>query len=126
MVTTKWEIVLNLTNQHKLGVLQRIIIQQRIQFCPLCGAWQYLLIKDQRGRPLYFNTEADDRIDFFTRWGLFFLFSHLTALPCITAIDDDIHVGAVHQVFQDAKLLFGTSRHQIFIIYLFVLRSTAI
>ena len=73
MVTTKWEIVLNLTNQHKLGVLQRIIIQQRIQFCPLCGAWQYLLIKDQRGRPLYFNTEADDRIDFFTRWGLFFL-----------------------------------------------------
>ena len=28
--------------------------------------------------------------------------------------------------FQDAKLLFGTSRHQIFIIYLFVLRSTAI
>ena len=49
-----------------------------------------------------------------------------TALPCITGIDDDIHVGAVHQVFQDAKLLFGTSRHQIFIIYLFVLRSTAI
>jgi len=33
--------VLNLTNQHKLGVLQRIIIQQRVQFCPLCGAWQY-------------------------------------------------------------------------------------
>ena len=56
--------MLNLTNQHKLGVLQRIIIQQRVQFCPLCGAWQYLLIKDQRGRPLYFNTEADDRIDF--------------------------------------------------------------
>ena len=43
-----------------------------------------------------------------------------------TGIDDDIHVGAVHQVFQDAKLLFSTSRHQIFIIYLFVLRSTAI
>ena len=43
-----------------------------------------------------------------------------------TGIDDDIHVGSVHQVFQDAKLLFGTSRHQIFIIYLFVLRSTAI
>ena len=43
-----------------------------------------------------------------------------------TGSDDDIHVGAVHQVFQDAKLLFGTSRHQIFIIYLFVLRSTAI
>ena len=43
-----------------------------------------------------------------------------------TGIDDDIHVGAVHQVFQDAKLLFGTSRHQIFIIHLFVLRSTAI
>ena len=49
-----------------------------------------------------------------------------TFLPLITGIDDDIHVGAVHQVFQDAKLLFGTSRHQIFIIYLFVLRSTAI
>ena len=48
---------------------------------------------------------------------LFSLLSHLTALPCITGIDDDIHVGAVHQVFQDAKLLFGTSRHQIFIIY---------
>lgn len=119
--------MLNLTNQHKLGVLQRIIIQQRIQFCPLCGAWQYLLIKDQRGRPLYFNTEADDRIDFFYEMrSLFSLLSRLTALPCITGIDDDIHVGAVHQVFQDAKLLFGTSRHQIFIIYLFVLRSTAI
>ena len=73
MVAAKWEVVLNLTNQHKLGVLQRIIIQQRVQFCPLCGAWQYLLIKDQRGRPLYFNTEADDRIDFFTSWGLFFV-----------------------------------------------------
>ena len=24
-----------------------------------------------------------------------------------TGIDDDIHVGAVHQVFQDTKLLFG-------------------
>ena len=59
--------MLNLTTQYKLSVLQRIIIQQRVQFCPLCGAWQYLLIKDQRGRPLYFNTEADDRIDFFTR-----------------------------------------------------------
>ena len=63
---------------------------------------------------------------FYEMRSLFSLLSHLTALPCITGIDDDIHVGAVHQVFQDAKLLFGTSRHQIFIIYLFVLRSTAI
>ena len=63
---------------------------------------------------------------FFYEMRSLFLLSHLTALPCITGIDDDIHVGAVHQVFQDAKLLFGTSRHQIFIIYLFVLRSTAI
>ena len=31
----------------------------------------------------------------------------------LICIDDDIHVGAVHQVFQDAKLLFGASRHQI-------------
>ena len=30
-----------------------------------------------------------------------------------TGIDDDIHVGAVHQVFQDTKLLFGGRRHQI-------------
>lgn len=72
---------------------------------PLCGAWQYLLIKDQRGRPLYFNTEADDRIDFLRDEVSFSLLSRLTALPCITGIDDDIHVGAVHQVFQDAKLL---------------------
>lgn len=67
VVAAKGKIMLNLTTQYKLSVLQRIIIQQRVQFCPLCGAWQYLLIKDQRGRPLYFNTEADDRIDFFTR-----------------------------------------------------------
>ena len=64
--------MLNLTTQHKLGILQGIIIQQRVQFCPLCGAWQYLLIKDRRGRPLYFNTEADDRMPFFHLFECFF------------------------------------------------------
>ena len=28
--------MLNLTAQHKLGILQRLIVQQPVQFCPLC------------------------------------------------------------------------------------------
>ena len=36
MVATKREIMLNLPTQHKLGVLQWLIVQQPVQFCPLC------------------------------------------------------------------------------------------
>ena len=35
MVATKREIILNPTTQHKLGILQGLVIQQPVQFCPL-------------------------------------------------------------------------------------------
>ena len=36
MVTAEREIMLNLTTQHKLGILQGIVVEQPVQFCPLC------------------------------------------------------------------------------------------
>ena len=45
---------------------------------------------------------------------LFFsLLSHPTALSCIATVHDAIHIRAVHQLLQNAKLLFGGRRHQI-------------
>ena len=35
MVATKREIVLNLPTQHKLGILQGLVVEQPVQFCPL-------------------------------------------------------------------------------------------
>ena len=43
----------------------------------------------------------------------FFLLSHPTVLPCIATIHDAVHIRAVHQLLQNAKLLFGGRRHQI-------------
>ena len=43
----------------------------------------------------------------------FFLLSHPTALPCIRSADHALHIRAVHQLLQNAKLLFGGRRHQI-------------
>ena len=42
-----------------------------------------------------------------------FLLSHLTTLSCIRSADHALHIRAVHQFLQDAKLLFGGRRHQI-------------
>ena len=39
--------------------------------------------------------------------------SHPTALPCIATVHDAVHIRAVHELLQDAKLLFGAGRHQI-------------
>ena len=36
MVATKREIMLHPSTQHKLSVLQGLIIQQPVQLCPLC------------------------------------------------------------------------------------------
>ena len=36
MVTAKREIMLNLPSQHKLSILQGLMVQQPVQFCPLC------------------------------------------------------------------------------------------
>ena len=43
----------------------------------------------------------------------FFFLSHLSALSCIATVHDAIHIRAVHQLLQNAKLLFGGRRHQI-------------
>ena len=36
MVTAEREIMLNLTTQHKLSVLQGLIVERSVQFCSLC------------------------------------------------------------------------------------------
>ena len=36
MVATKREIMSNLPTQHKLGILQGLVVEQPVQFCPLC------------------------------------------------------------------------------------------
>ena len=43
----------------------------------------------------------------------FFSLSHLSALSCVRSADHALHIRAVHQFLQDAKLLFGGRRHQI-------------
>ena len=43
----------------------------------------------------------------------FFFLSHLSALSCIRSADHAVHIWAVHQLLQDAKLLFSAGRHQI-------------
>ena len=43
----------------------------------------------------------------------FFFLSHLSALSCIRSTDHAVHIRAVHEFLQDAKLLFGGRRHQI-------------
>ena len=43
----------------------------------------------------------------------FFLLSHPTALPCIRSADHTVHIRAVHELLQDAKLFFGGRRNQI-------------
>ena len=35
MVTAEWEIMLNLTTQHKLSILQGLVVEQPVQFRPL-------------------------------------------------------------------------------------------
>ena len=42
-----------------------------------------------------------------------FLLSHLTTLSCIATVHNALHIRAVHQLLQNAKLLFGGRRHQI-------------
>ena len=36
VATAKGKIMLNLPTQHKLGILQGLVIQQPVQLCPLC------------------------------------------------------------------------------------------
>ena len=44
MVTAEREIMLNLTTQHKLGILQGIVVEQPVQFCPLCRGVAVLVL----------------------------------------------------------------------------------
>ena len=46
MVTAKGEIVLHLSSQHKLCVLQRPVVQQPVQFRPLCWSIAVLVLDD--------------------------------------------------------------------------------
>ena len=42
-----------------------------------------------------------------------FLLSHPTALPCIGRSGHTVYIRAIHQLFQDTKLLFGGRRHKV-------------
>ena len=44
VATAKGKIMLNLTTQHKLGVLQWLVIQQPVQLCPLCRGVAVLVL----------------------------------------------------------------------------------
>ena len=44
MVAAKRQITLYLSTQHKLGVLQGLIIQQPVQLCPLCRGAAVLIL----------------------------------------------------------------------------------
>ena len=44
MVAAEREIMFNLTTQHKLGVLQWLIVEQPVQFCPLCRGVAVLVL----------------------------------------------------------------------------------
>ena len=44
VVTAKGEIVLDLATQHKLGILQGLVAEQPVQFCPLCRGVAVLIL----------------------------------------------------------------------------------
>ena len=44
VVTPKRQVVLHLPSQHHLGILQGLIIQQPVQFCPLCRGVAVLVL----------------------------------------------------------------------------------
>ena len=44
MVAAEREIMFNLTTQYKLGVLQWFIVEQPVQFCPLCRGVAVLVL----------------------------------------------------------------------------------
>ena len=44
MVTAEREIMLNLPTQHKLGVLQGLVVEQPVQFCSLCRGVAVLVL----------------------------------------------------------------------------------
>ena len=44
MVAAEREIMFNLTTQYKLGVLQWFIVEQPVQFCPLCRGVALLVL----------------------------------------------------------------------------------
>jgi len=44
MVAAKRQITLYLSTQHKLGVLQGLVVEQPVQFCPLCRGVAVLIL----------------------------------------------------------------------------------
>ena len=54
VATAKREIMSNLPIQHKLGVLQGLVVEQPVQFCPLCrGVAVFVLDGDRKARVNY-------------------------------------------------------------------------
>ena len=53
--------MLRLTTQHKLGVLQGLIVEQPVQFCPLCRGVAVLVLNGaspldkEKHKALYYN-----------------------------------------------------------------------
>ena len=61
MVAAEREIMFNLTTQYKLGVLQWFIVEQPVQFCPLCRGVAVLVLNGaspldkEKHKALYYN-----------------------------------------------------------------------
>ena len=53
--------MLNLPTQHKLGVLQGLVVEQPVQFCPLCRGVAVLVLNGaspldkEKHKALYYN-----------------------------------------------------------------------
>ena len=44
MVTSQRQVVLHLPSQHHLGILQGLVVEQLVQFCPLCWGVAILVL----------------------------------------------------------------------------------
>lgn len=81
VVATKREIMLNLPTQHKMGILQGLVVEQPVQLCPLCRGvavfvlhvWrmvQFLLEIHQKKKPETSRTIRKFQALFCLNWSL--------------------------------------------------------
>ena len=91
MVAAEREIMFNLTTQHKLGVLQWLIVEQSVQFCPLCRGVAVLVLN---GNAVDGNSRAVRKLGF-----------HPVGVHIVVARKQFVHSRVLH----DLILMFGHS-----------------
>ena len=71
MIATKREIMLNLPTQHKLGILQRLMVQRPVQLCPLCRGVAVFVLHGDFNLALHwkecYTRQAETNCDVFDR-----------------------------------------------------------